>query len=266
MRRRRWRKRINEGELLDRKLLETQSFKNKIVGQKVILVIPSASLLLNENGEKIDNNFDTVIRVGHGYETDGLEEWVGTKTDAVYHGLKNSPKKLSPLLLESYGIKDLCYICNWSIQQRGQALERMCDRKGYPINILPRPSWKSSMKNFNEKYSENLKENFRPLYGVSTFADLLSLNPKELMLYGADFYQAGHQPNYDHRDRKFQFKKMKRMAHKYHNLPRNKAYTAKLVIKSGNAFIDEITFNSLIQHKTIKENFKKELEKKVKEL
>ena len=69
-------------ECLRTNIPERESFEKEIRDKKVIIVIPSASLLKKNQGENIDKNYDTVIRIGHGYETDGLEEYIGTKTDA----------------------------------------------------------------------------------------------------------------------------------------------------------------------------------------
>lgn len=261
-----WRRRTPTDRLLERNDFEIKNFEAQIKGKKTILVIPSSSLLLKENGENIDRNFDTVVRVGHGYETDGLEEWTGTRTDILYHGLKPHPKRLNPLLVDSYDVRQLCYICNWSIQRRGQRYESICKRKNLDINVIPRPSWGSTLHNFRELFDTTKLAKFKPLYGVATLADIIQLKPKELMLYGADFYQAGHQPNYDARDRNFNFKKMKRLAHKFHHIPKNKIYTAMLVLHNDNVFIDESTFNALIDCRLISFQSKLDLEKKVKEL
>ena len=116
---------------------EKESFEKKIRGKKVAVVIPSSSLLKNAQGKNIDNNYNTVIRIGHGYETDGLEDYLGTKTDAIYHGLRKGRgiKRLNLNLVESYGVKHICCLCSQSIFWRCKANERRAKKETFKLTL-----------------------------------------------------------------------------------------------------------------------------------
>jgi len=254
-------------ECLRTNIPERESFEKEIRDKKVIIVIPSASLLKKNQGENIDKNYDTVIRIGHGYETDGLEEYIGTKTDAIYHGLRRGRdiKTLSLDLVESYGVKNICCLSSGAIFLRCKRYERKAKRKDIRINFNYRSPIGFTLKNFS-KNLKRTKPNFRPLQGVAAIADLIATEPKELTICGADFYETGHQPNYDIRDYKLRYKEMRFTANRFHNLQRNKVYTAELILSRPNIFIDKITFESLVRNKYIRRHIKEKLQERVVEV
>ena len=246
---------------------EKESFEKKIRGKKVAVVIPSSSLLKNAQGKNIDNNYNTVIRIGHGYETDGLEDYLGTKTDAIYHGLRKGRgiKRLNLNLVESYGVKHICCLCSQSIFWRCKANERRAKKRNIQIDFVYRNPIETTLWNFCKNFKKT-KPSFRPLQGVAAIADIITADPKDLTICGADFYDTLYQPNYDSRARKLRYKQTKETAQRFHNLQRNRVYTSELILSRPNIFIDQPTFQALLRNKYIRRRLKEKLKERVVEI
>jgi len=192
--------------------------KNK----KVIIVGPSASTLINKNGNFIDS-FDIVIRVNRGVEPTKLySEFIGKRTDILYNCMLEKPDNggiIDVQLLKDNNVKYIIYHPEVSFE-------------GICINKPPRAL---NMNTINNLHSNNIntqmidpifynsiskKVSCRPNTGFIALFHLLSFDIKELYITGYTFYLDGFMDGYkDQVDKeKFRNKCFKSKRHNQKNL------------------------------------------------
>ena len=192
--------------------------KNK----KVIIVGPSASTLINKNGNFIDS-FDIVIRVNRGVEPTKLHsEFIGKRTDILYNCMLEKPDNggiIDVQLLKDNNVKYIIYHPEVSFE-------------GIGINKPPRTL---NMNTVNNLHSNNINTQMidpifynsiskqvscRPNTGFIALFHLLSFDIKELYITGYTFYLDGFMSGYkDHVDKeKFRSKCFKSKRHNQRNL------------------------------------------------
>lgn len=192
--------------------------KNK----KIIIVGPSASTLINKNGNFIDS-FDIVIRVNRGVEPTKLySEFIGKRTDILYNCMLEKPDNggiIDIQLLKDNNVKYIIYHPHVSF-------EGVCINK-HPITLNMNTINNLHNNNINTQmidpifYNSISKQvNCRPNTGYIALFHLLSFDIKELYITGYTFYLDGFMDGYkDHVDKeKFRDKCFKSKRHNQYNL------------------------------------------------
>jgi len=220
----------------------------KVVGKNVIIVFPSKAAEKNTKGLKIEK-FDTVVRIGNGFKTKGIEDKIGNRTDILFHSLRGQVKwqGIEALDLNELEERNIEFVIYKNIRKNQNRYNRIKKRlKNKNIRVLP-----SLFRSYKAYNKNNL------LQGMDAIFTILHLEPKHLFIYGKDFYDSGYQKNY--RTKWIESKKCKRNASRGHPLSRMKRILAINLIKFNNVSIDTITSQSLLNH-----NFGKEVRQKIK--
>src|SRR5699024_6374491 len=95
-------------------------FKNK----RVAIIGGADSVLKEKLGEYIDG-FDVVVRINKGVEIiDKQKEYIGTRTDILFHSFMDNPKEpgSSPItgdLWKKFGVGKIVYSTNYKQESRG---------------------------------------------------------------------------------------------------------------------------------------------------
>lgn len=233
-----------------------EDFKRKITNKNVIIVFPSKATEAQINCEKIEQ-FDTVIRIGNGFKTEGIEDKIGKRTDILFHSLRANVKYqgiqgIYPKELKKRGINFVIYKNNGRCRVRYSNLRwKFAAQKIKVIESIANP-----LKGTRDKLKEkNSKRQAPPagslLQGMVAITTVLFFNPKKLFIYGKDFYDSGHHTNY--KTKHIDPRQVKKSADRSHNLKRMKAILGTIIEAHDCIEIDTVTSKSLLKH-----NFSKE--------
>jgi hypothetical protein len=192
--------------------------KNK----KIIIVGPSASSLINKNGNFFDS-FDIVIRVNRGVEPTKLyPEFIGKRTDILYNCMLEKPDNggiIDVELLKNNNVKYVIYHPDVSFE--GICVNRPPKTLNMnTINKLHSNNINTQMIDSNFYNSISKQVNCRPNTGFIALFHLLSFDIKELYITGYTFYLDGFMNGYkDHVDKEqFRDKCFKSKRHNQKNL------------------------------------------------
>lgn len=171
-----------------------KSYENFIKGKNVALIGPGKYLLGKGKGHLIDKH-DVIIRTNRGCEL--IEKYkndIGSRTDVLYSCLieqnENAGYWDENIIVDKYNIKHLCTTPNMSIKGIAYQtiLHYMVDKEKYhrvkqiiPCRIIDH--------NFFTKIA--LEISCRPTTGYIGIHDILRQKPKNLSIYGFDFYYSG---------------------------------------------------------------------------
>tara|TARA_R110002126_G_scaffold5401_5_gene28547 strand:- start:3714 stop:4448 length:735 start_codon:yes stop_codon:yes gene_type:complete len=169
-------------------------YESLIKGKNIALVGPGKNLISKNKGVEIDGH-DLVVRTNRGCEL--IEKYrrdLGTRTDILYSCLieqnENAGYWDESVIVDMYGVKYLCTTPDMSMKgiARKTVLHSMVDKKKYekmekiiPCRIVDHM--------FFTKIA--LEIECRPTTGYIAIYDILRHNPKNLSIYGFDFYYSG---------------------------------------------------------------------------
>lgn len=172
--------------------------KDWFKGKRVVVIGGADSVLKEKLGEYIDG-FDVVVRINKGVEVlEKQKEYVGTKTDILFHSFMDNPKEpgSSPITAElwkKYNVGRLIYALNWQEESRGM----------YDVLLFAKKS-KGIMEFTDipqELYRKNIKalHPFKPTTGITAIQTIMECGPKELYITGITFFKTPH--NLDYRNK-----------------------------------------------------------------
>ena len=158
-------------------------YKNYLKGKRVVLVGPSKTLSMQEEGELIDS-YDVVVRLNNMLNIpDDMKKHLGSRTDVVYATLDDPPKKMAIDCVKN------------KVKFLSSSYPR--DEWFFPERMLKNVMTLKKINKFktvvipNEPYFSIKKHNkTRPNTGFSAIIDLLSSDLKELHIIGVDFYRS----------------------------------------------------------------------------
>ena len=238
-----------------------EDFKRKITNKNVIIVFPSKATEEQINGEKIEQ-FDTVIRIGNGFKTEGIENKIGKRTDILFHSLRGNVKwqgiqGIRPKELKERGINFVVYKSCGRCRVRYSNLRwKFAAQKIKVIESIRNPL-KGTRDKLKKRNKRRVPQAGSLLQGMVAITTSLFFKPKRLFIYGKDFYDSGHHSNY--KTKSINPRKVKKSADKSHNLRRMKEIQATIIEAHDSIEIDTITSKSLLKY-----NFSKEVREIIK--
>lgn len=170
-------------EGLKKEITVEDEYKNYLKGKRVVLVGPSKTLSMQEEGELIDS-YDVVVRLNNMLNIpDDMKKHLGSRTDVVYATLDDPPKKMAIDCVKN------------KVKFLSSSYPR--DEWFFPERMLKNVMTLKKINKFktvvipNEPYFSIKKHNkTRPNTGFSAIIDLLSSDLKELHIIGIDFYRS----------------------------------------------------------------------------
>jgi hypothetical protein len=169
------------------------SFKDFIKNKKVAIVGPAKYLMESSYGKEIDSH-DVVVRINRSIETcDKFEKDVGKKSDIIYNCLIEKPENAGIINIDYFVQKGIQYVCippSSSMQgyATGNNLSNSINTKTFK-KLSERFQTRIIDYKLNNEIAKEIK--CRPNTGFLAIYDLLSMNPKQLSIYGFSFYLDG---------------------------------------------------------------------------
>lgn len=206
-------------------------YRDFLKDKRVVVVAPSKSTLSYRRGDFIDSH-DIVVRLNNGFRTTGIEEFVGSRTDIVFHGL--NPKSQYRLRLKSclkFGTKFISY---WGAMfDRTTRYKQQIKKGRLDVQLV-------HMGDRFQMYQDlGLREHPKLLIGMGAAFHLSRefFEPKEILLYGFDFYRTAHHDNcYDQTDAQSLSR-----AHDTHDIEANRFFLKTLLQARPEIKVDSIT-------------------------
>ena len=160
-----------------------QEYKQFLKDKRVVLVGPSKTITMQEEGDTIDS-YDVVVRLNSMLDFGQQDyKYLGSRTDVVYATLDDPPKKIAVQCIKN-SVKYLSSSYpegEWFFSERmSQNISLLKHVRQFTTIILPEDPYFSIKK----------KTKSRPNTGFSAIIDLLSSDLKELYIIGVDFYRS----------------------------------------------------------------------------
>jgi hypothetical protein len=171
---------------------DTNWFKDK----RVAIVGGSDSVLKEKLGEYIDG-FDVVVRINKGVEIIATQsEYVGEKTDVLFHSFYESPPHLggspiTPGLWQERNVKKLLYARNYKycwFDLENFLVFLKNTKKRFKFSQLPEDL---CFKNYAA-----VQPSGGPTTGFTAINTVFSCHPKELYITGITFFKTPHNSTY----------------------------------------------------------------------
>lgn len=171
---------------------------NWFKGKRVVIIGGADSVLKEKLGDYIDN-FDVVVRVNRGVEViEKQKEYVGTRTDFLFHSFMDNPQNLgsSPITSELWKknkVGKLIYGANFfNIKDNHPGI--------YDLLLFVRKT--AANLNFSEVSNSIYLKNrqaispFRPTHGFIAINTVFECAPKEIYITGVTFFKTAHNTAY----------------------------------------------------------------------
>ncbi|WP_026452241.1 glycosyltransferase family 29 protein [Aequorivita capsosiphonis] len=217
-------------------------FSNK----RIALIGGADSVLQQKHGDFIDD-FDVVVRINKGVELiDKQKDYVGTKTDILFHSFLDNSKEIgsSPItvdLWKKHKVQHIVYSKNYRIAEEGI----------YDIILFGKKSGgKTKFSNLpKDLYMKSLEALAPqcPTTGFIAINTILNCKPKELYISGITFFKTPHNGIYRPQNIE-EFKKHFNNSPKSHNPEREYAYFKNLYLKNKSIIRLDNVLDEIINH------------------
>lgn len=222
-------------------------FNHDWFNNKRIAIIGGAdSVLKQKQGNYIDD-FDVVVRINKGVELiDKQKEYVGTKTDILFHSFLENPKDIgsSPItadLWKKHKVQHIIYSKDYRIAKEGIYDIILFGKKSggkTKFSTLPEDLYKKSLDVLAPQ---------RPTTGFIALNTILSCNPRELYISGITFFKTPHNGIYRPENIE-EFKKNFNRSPKSHNPEKEFAYFKNLYFKNKSIIKLDNVLDEIISH------------------
>ncbi|HLS30813.1 MAG TPA: glycosyltransferase family 29 protein [Flavobacteriaceae bacterium] len=210
-------------------------FKNK----RVALIGGADSVLQKKQGKYIDD-FDVIVRINKGVELiDKQQEYVGTKTDVLFHSFLDNPREKgsSPItvdLWKKHNVRHIVYSRNYKVAKQGI----------YDIILFGKKSGgKTKFSNLPPELHNNNMEALAPQWPTTGFIALNTIfncQPSQLYITGITFFRTAHNSLYRPENVE-EFKKHFNNGAESHNPEKEYAYFKNLYLKNKNTIqLDQV--------------------------
>jgi hypothetical protein len=228
------------------KISAEEEYSKALLDKRVLLVAPSEVAFQTED-EELRSRFDVIARIGHGYRHN-------LRTDILFHALKgnqgNGVREVDVDEAYNVGVKYLLYprFIRGRIRKlkaRNSKFKTMgigAGKFAFGRSHLER-QMKFKARGRRWKNSPQFKRG-NALLGIVAIWELLQHNPKELHVFGMDFYRTGHFAGYD-KQGKASLARLKRRTHRFHHLKSNAAWLLQAMKEDKRLTVDSSTFCAL---------------------
>ena len=178
-----------------------KAYSQYISGKSVAIVGPAASLIGENNGEKIDSH-DIIVRINNDFPLSSkLSKDIGSRTDVLYH--VSGPAKRAKEIACQTGCDavELLDGIQWCVTRAAIAKKKEKIKRFMKSNsVIFRLKHENKIKvieisRFGAEIQKELS-NTQPYTGVLAVCHLLNFKLKLLSVYGFDFYRSGYHPDY----------------------------------------------------------------------
>ena len=183
-------------------IMKDQQYSNFLKDKKVVIIGPAQYLTtksFNDFGEKIDNDFDVVVRLNRGMELiENYSSNIGTRTDVLYNCLiehKDNGGLIDINNIKNNNIEWVCTIPNSDMTGKcyNNDLHSMVNPD--TVNLI-KQNFNFHVMDFTLYGELNKNVNCRSNTGYAAIFDVLYHDVKSLFITGFSFYLDAFAPGY----------------------------------------------------------------------